>query len=247
MDPLESDISGKSQCDICKKWFKKRGLGSHKAKCLRELESDNANAAFFDHTYTHAMQVEAPPLDEAAVNKVYETSHDFQVSDIPIPNSTISFSLSPEHHSSLPNMGDVKTEYHPHSQIGTKMQSFEEYISSCPPPVEPDIEPWLPFKSRLDFEIAEVMLEAALNCSQKDRLIKLIHRAVENSPHDPFTLENGKGLDDMWDSASVLCTNFKKKPFTVPYKDEDWAFDLHMCDPQKKKKSHKCFVKVTEI
>ncbi|KAF9462181.1 hypothetical protein BDZ94DRAFT_1368680 [Collybia nuda] len=128
-------------------------------------------------------------------------------------------------------MGDVKTEYHPHSQIGTKMQSFEEYISSCPPPVEPDIEPWLPFKSRLDFEIAEVMLEAALNRSQKDRLIKLIHRAVENSPHDPFTLENGKGLDDMWDSASVLRTNFKKKTFTVPYKDEDWAFDLHMRDP----------------
>lgn len=102
-----------------------------------------------------------------------------------------------------PEFGDVKTEYHPNSGLEPKTERFEDYMQNRPPPVIPESEPWKPFRSRLDFEVSELILEAALNRSQADRLIKLIHRAAENNDHDPFTLQNGADMNKMWEYASV--------------------------------------------
>lgn len=105
-----------------------------------------------------------------------------------------------------PEIGHVRTQYHPHSHRAPKIQTFGEYMEDSPPLVTPEEEPWKPFRSRLDFEVAEVVLEAALNRSQTDRLIKLIHRAAECNDYDPFTLKNAGNLNEMWDHASVLRT-----------------------------------------
>ncbi|KAG6896264.1 hypothetical protein C0992_009421 [Termitomyces sp. T32_za158] len=97
-----------------------------------------------------------------------------------------------------------KVEYHPHSGIPTKIGSYSDCFpqTTIPPP---DFEPWKPFKSRLDFEIAELGLEAALNKSQLDRLIKLFHRAFKK--HSYQVLYKGVPRDfeisvrDPWDWA----------------------------------------------
>lgn len=122
--------------------------------------------------------------------------------------STSSSASPPQHDTGLleHEIGHVKTQYHPHSHRAPKIQTFGEYMENSLPPVIPEEEPWKPFRSRLDFEVAEVVLEAALNRSQINQLIKLIHRAAESNEYDPFTLKNAGDLNDMWDHASVHLT-----------------------------------------
>ena len=68
----------------------------------------------------------------------------------------------------------------------------------------PDEEPWLPFHSREDFEFAEIVHDAAMNQSQINALIKLIHKCQENP--GSFTLGNCDELKSSWDKASDLLT-----------------------------------------
>lgn len=71
-----------------------------------------------------------------------------------------------------PLLNDIKTEYHPSSGRRASIVSFEEYdYERQPRPIPPAQHPWKPFRSLIDFEIAEVALEAALNRSQLDKLI----------------------------------------------------------------------------
>ncbi|KAH0580608.1 hypothetical protein H2248_002097 [Termitomyces sp. 'cryptogamus'] len=64
-----------------------------------------------------------------------------------------------------------KVEYHPHSGILLKIGFYSDCFPhhTIPPP---NFKPWKPFKSQLDFEIAELELEAALSKSQLNCLIK---------------------------------------------------------------------------
>lgn len=134
-----------------------------------------------------------------------QPSPELEAPGIPSPIETPS---SPsQHHSEFPEFGDVKTQYHPQSKIDPKIQSFKQYATNHPQPIIPETEPWKPFRSRLDFEVAELVLEAALNRSQTDRLIKLFHRAAEENAYDPFTLKNAKDLNELWDGASSYRTN----------------------------------------
>ena len=68
----------------------------------------------------------------------------------------------------------------------------------------PDEEPWLPFRSREDFEFAEIVHDAAMNQPQIDTLIKFVHRCQE----DPgkFTLRSSQDLRKSWEDASALLT-----------------------------------------
>ena len=53
---------------------------------------------------------------------------------------------------------DIKTVYHPHSRLGSHIQRFQTYGTNKNDLHEdPSIptEPWKPFRSRLDFEVAE--------------------------------------------------------------------------------------------
>lgn len=107
-----------------------------------------------------------------------------------------------------PRVGDLKIEYHPHSKKGTRVLSSEEFKASLTddsdPMEPPDEEPWLPFRSREDFEFAEIVNDAALNQGQTKRLIALIQRC-QKAPGS-FTL---RGLDDLknsLESASKLLT-----------------------------------------
>ena len=89
-----------------------------------------------------------------------------------------------------PNNDDIRREYHPNAHREPEVFSFDDYQSTPPvvtPPVEP--EPWLPFKTREDFEFAEIALATAMTKAQVDATINLLHRCVKKGMGS-FTLSN---------------------------------------------------------
>ncbi|KAG1888884.1 uncharacterized protein F5891DRAFT_920355, partial [Suillus fuscotomentosus] len=127
---------------------------------------------------------------------------------------------------------DIKIEYHPSSGIEAKVyvfDSFERCASEflAPPP---DGQPWRPFKSRLEFEIAEIMLEVGFNNQQSDRFIKLCHRCAVGK--EKFTFKNHKDIHNMWEAASHRITKFTKEVISIPFAgDEELReYDVHYRD-----------------
>ena len=104
-------------------------------------------------------------------------------------------------------LDDIKVEYHPNSGIPEQIHAFTNFkcgptsLESAPPPNK---QPWLPFKSRLEFEVAEIALEAAMNNEQTDRLIDLFNRCA--SRQEKFTFKNHKDIRNMWDAVSHRVT-----------------------------------------
>ncbi|KAG2355792.1 hypothetical protein BDR07DRAFT_1453666 [Suillus spraguei] len=87
-------------------------------------------------------------------------------------HSHVAFSDASESH-----LDDIKVDYHPHSQIPSTIHHFADF--SCTHPTEASVPqnhtPWEPFQTRLDFEVTEISLEAALTAEQTNRLFNLIH------------------------------------------------------------------------
>ncbi|KAJ6480393.1 hypothetical protein C8R45DRAFT_1054375 [Mycena sanguinolenta] len=127
-----------------------------------------------------------------------------------------------------PRLNDIKRVFHPHSELAEVTLSFEDYRASQVPPRRrrpTDEEPWAPFSSRLDFEIAEFAQDAMLNKSQINTLISLIRRCSENP--EGFTLYTESDLNKKWTSASKKCTEFQKFDVIVPYKKVDRTFEMY--------------------
>ncbi|KAG1896768.1 uncharacterized protein F5891DRAFT_1130156 [Suillus fuscotomentosus] len=120
---------------------------------------------------------------------------------------------------------DIQVQYHPNSQRPTQVFQFEDYghglgAPTVVPPVEP--EPWYPFQTRIDFEVAELVLEAALTHQQTDQLFDLIR----HTKSEQFTLRNRKDVRDTWDMASFKLTPFVKEEVVVPFQGDDKTFQL---------------------
>ncbi|KAJ7099596.1 hypothetical protein B0H15DRAFT_1002950 [Mycena belliarum] len=122
---------------------------------------------------------------------------------------------------------EIKRIFHPHSCRPPIFQSFSDYaasnISESAAPVDPT--PWKPFRTRLDFEVAEFCELAMLNTEMTDTLIKLVRRCGNNIKN--FTIENHAELDKLWELSSYKCTKFVEDSITVPYKDEERTFKTH--------------------
>ncbi|KAG1893062.1 uncharacterized protein F5891DRAFT_1131386 [Suillus fuscotomentosus] len=120
---------------------------------------------------------------------------------------------------------DIQVQYHPSSQCPTQVFQFEDYgrglgAPTVVPPVEP--EPWYPFQTRINFEVVELVLEAALTHQQTDWLFDLIRRTKS----EQFTLRNRKDVRDTWDAASFKLTPFVKEEVVVPFQGDDKTFQL---------------------
>ena len=107
-----------------------------------------------------------------------------------------------------PNVGDIAIEYHPHSQKDTrilKTEEFKESLSGHSEPTEPlDDKPWCPFRSREDYEFAELVHDATLNRAQIERFIKLLQCCQDFL--GSFTLDNYNDLKHSLEDASKLLT-----------------------------------------
>lgn len=108
--------------------------------------------------------------------------------------------------SPLPQLDDIKVEYHPHSRIPSAVHTFSEFYRSRPTEdsAPRNIAPWEPFQTRLDFEVAEIALEAALSKDQTNRLFDIVHRSA--SGKEAFTLQNHDEARKIWSMASQRFT-----------------------------------------
>ena len=86
------------------------------------------------------------------------------------------------------------------------METFEDYREHTlkPFPIPEITDPWRPFRSRTDFEFAQLALEAALTNSHLDRLIQLVERCIKGQ--DSFNLTNHQDVHNNWDAASTMLT-----------------------------------------
>jgi hypothetical protein len=96
---------------------------------------------------------------------------------------------------------DIKIVYHPHSGKPDEIFHLEDYSSSLPQPTNIPTEenPWRPFRTRTDFEIAELILDTHMNKDQTTNFLKLLHKIAA----DPkcFTIASKKDLDNTWEGA----------------------------------------------
>ncbi|KAG2126460.1 hypothetical protein BD769DRAFT_1652763 [Suillus cothurnatus] len=117
---------------------------------------------------------------------------------------------------------DIQIRYHPNSGRPMQVHHFEDYRCG------PGAPPWRPFRTRIDFKVAELAHEAALTHEQIDQLIRLIHR----SRCELFTLRNHKDVRNTWDAASYKLTPFTKEEVVFYHRSLwDWAIDL-LQDPE---------------
>lgn len=98
--------------------------------------------------------------------------------------------------------GDIQVEYHPNSGRATDFFKIDEYRKSAPNTgVMSEPEPWAPFRTREDFEFAEIALGTGMTRAQTDAMIKLFHRCIKEG-EGSFTLLNHKDMADTFRVAS---------------------------------------------
>ena len=111
-----------------------------------------------------------------------------------------------------PSLNDIKILYHPHSGRATEHIRLDDYrsrvsgsvpktnpsFSESKPPLE---EPWYPFRSRLDFEVADFALNTHLNKTETETLLSLIQRCIKNL--EQHTLKDYKEIAEYWDLARI--------------------------------------------
>ncbi|KAG2046447.1 hypothetical protein BDR06DRAFT_899222, partial [Suillus hirtellus] len=69
---------------------------------------------------------------------------------------------------SAPQLDDIKIKYHSHSKIPLTVHLFLEFTCHCPTEdtVPCSASQWEPFHTRLDFEVTEIALAAAMMKNQ---------------------------------------------------------------------------------
>ncbi|OJA20946.1 hypothetical protein AZE42_03510 [Rhizopogon vesiculosus] len=137
-----------------------------------------------------------------------------------------------------PQLDDIKVEYHPHSRIPSTIQLFSDF-SRCRPTEDTmphSASPWEPFRTRLDFEVAEIALAAAMTKDQTNRLFELMRRAA--SAKEDFTLQSHDEVRTLWKMVSERFTPFETSKISVPHQGKaheykmysrclwNWALDL---------------------
>jgi hypothetical protein len=111
-------------------------------------------------------------------------------------------------------------------------EEFRRFLNATESAAPPIDQPWLPFRSREDFEFAEIAHRAAMNQPQIESLIKLIRRCEQNPGQ--FTLENFRDLKVSWEKSSELLTNVSAFVFII----SSQIFRLHPTAPFLVRVSH---------
>jgi hypothetical protein len=104
--------------------------------------------------------------------------------------------------------GDIRIKYHPSSHRELETFAFEDFTRV---PVVPesiplvDLKPWAPFRTREDFEFAELAQDARMTKPQVNKLIGLFRRCIESG--DSFTLSS---YDEMQKTLMVASERLPK-------------------------------------
>ncbi|KAG1850262.1 hypothetical protein C8R48DRAFT_778238 [Suillus tomentosus] len=229
-------------CDLCQQDLKQHGWTTHRKACEKKAEKQRQNRLVVESIQREDSDAAAgssrrprASIVNDHTNKVMGKTRQHDVSPAwnemddnmghidPFPDTDI-----PERAETMFQLDDIRCEYHPSSGIPPEVHTFHTF-KRCPTPstpsVPPDKQPWTPFKSRLEFELAELALEACLNNEQTDRLIKLCNRCT--SRQEKFTFQTHKDIRDRWDTTSHRITGFTQDVISVPYDGTVREFKLH--------------------
>lgn len=111
-------------------------------------------------------------------------------------------------HSYMDN--DIRVEYHPNSGRQADVFKFNDYCQPTTAVNTPaDPEPWAPFRTREDFEFAEIALETGMSMGQVDALIKLFHKCIKGE--GSFTISSHKDMADTFKIAANRLTKVLSK------------------------------------
>ncbi|SJL09155.1 uncharacterized protein ARMOST_12531 [Armillaria ostoyae] len=146
-----------------------------------------------------------------------------QDSDDRLPSPSIS-DFNPSDQPHLP-LDYIHTEYHSSSSQEPREEPFEAYSvheHSAEENIPFDPMPWHPYRSLVDFELSEAILEAALNEGDTDALLKNITKKGGELPE----FRNHRELIALWDKSAHHRTPLQKSTFTVPLRGEDYHFDV---------------------
>ncbi|KAJ7443500.1 hypothetical protein B0H11DRAFT_2091370 [Mycena galericulata] len=224
------------ECPHCKGLYNVKGLGNHQRKCADRQSQAKQNREFVETI--QGREVEALVAEIVGQNRGHPRQH-------VTPNTIVARDPDSEDYPTLdcgpapaeqgrnsdesgPQLDDIKRIFHPHSQRPPINISFQDYRNSqVPPERRPplDNEPWVPFRTRLDFEFAEFAQDAMLNRNQTKTLISLLRRCIANP--QGFTIETHSDLEKQWELASKKCTQFEKYDVAVPYKGVDHIFEMY--------------------
>ncbi|KAJ7876625.1 hypothetical protein B0H13DRAFT_2235988 [Mycena leptocephala] len=184
-------------CRHCDRHFSTKGIKRHETSCAYKNINKNKNSQF------------AAQLKNELLNNDDVDGDPNQRAQSPVEAG------EPE----------IKRVFHPHSKRPPQFQFFQDFVRR-PKRAEPtDSQPWRPFRSQLDFEVAEFCETNMLNKDSTQTFISLIHRC--NATPEDFTLASQRELDELWELASHKCTEFARGTITVQYKNENKTYDTH--------------------
>ncbi|KIJ58540.1 hypothetical protein HYDPIDRAFT_184182 [Hydnomerulius pinastri MD-312] len=224
----------KTRCSICNGEFSRRGLATHQRACersARERREDKKLAKELRKAKKQELEqskaVASSSQPEQQSPEYYLPIDDDLVAD---PDTPCDLAVAPSQEGGdMPyEVDDIKVAHHPRSGRAQHVHRFSDYKrnqASHKPSLPRDRQPWQPFRSRLDFEIAELALHAALSKDETNQLISLVHRAV--SGHETFSLTNHKEVSETWSRTSHRFTPFERTVISVPYRKEEHQFDVH--------------------
>ena len=121
------------------------------------------------------------------------------------PVTGADFSLPIDRHaaSDHPETTSYLIEHHPHAEIPSVWRPASQYQHVLPVDfTQLNQEPWRPFNTRLDFEVAEFLLQNGLNKAQGTMFFDLVHRIVRNPRQ--LTLASYEDVQKAWDEAKSV-------------------------------------------
>ncbi|KAJ7782439.1 hypothetical protein DFH07DRAFT_900870 [Mycena maculata] len=217
-------------CNHCGEWKHIRGIGHHEKACAKK-NADKVKSALFAQQLrrreSRTRRTFAPSCRSVLLFVIYPKTLNFNIADYGEPQP-LGEQESLHDNPVDPNLDDIRYEFHPHSGLAPENCSLDEYLrqeSSRRQLPSTDQKPWSPFRTRLDFEVAEFAQENLLNSAAINQLITLIRRCAANV--EEFTVQNHTDMNKQWEAASKKCTDFKKYTVTVPYKNTQPSFDMY--------------------
>ncbi|KAL0059534.1 hypothetical protein AAF712_013710 [Marasmius tenuissimus] len=114
----------------------------------------------------------------------------------------------------------ILIEHHPASMNPTRVMEFDSWkkMHSGHQQSSTTTDPWKPFSSRFDFEVAEFALKANLNRELTNRLLSLLHCAGRGIPYAQTSFTSYESICKAWERAGNVVTPFEKVDLSMKVK-----------------------------